>query len=563
MRWSRAQQLIAVLWSALFAVAWWSVAWGQNGQPAQQSTSIYAPEAALGTAFTYQGQLELNGALINDVCDFRFGLWDSPSGAGGQVGATLTRSAVPVAQGKFVIDTLDFGANAFGPEARWLEIEVRCPAGGGAYVKLAPRQRLTPAPASLYAASAPWNGLTDVPPGFADGVDNNSTYSAGAGLTLNGSQFNVNFAGSGGDDLAARSDHNHWGQTWMGDDWGLILDGNANYSNSAALVATARGGEGTGVQGLAALPNSSAGMLVPTGVSGISLVPAGGWGNRTYGVYGQAGSDGGYGVFGYGTYTGTAGLADGSSGRGVYGQATGGGGTGVWGDGPNGMYANSTVSNGNGIVATANTGTLAFGVWGISSQGYAGYFSGRVNVTGTLTKGGGAFRIDHPLNPANQYLQHSFVESPDMKNIYDGVVTLDANGEATVTMPDWFDALNRDFRYQLTCIGGYAPVYVAQEISGRQFRIAGGTPGLKVSWQVTGIRQDPWAEDNRIQVELAKPPEEAGTYLYPQGYGMPESLGLTYEREKALEVYDAPQARPVLGQDVWIGDAPASGEVQP
>lgn len=571
MTWSRAQRLIATLWAVLIAAALGTAAWGQSGQPASQVFSDEVPEVALGTAFTYQGQLKLNGSLVSDVCDFRFGLWDSAASATGQVGAGLSRPGVTVAQGQFVVSNLDFGAGAFGPDARWLEIEVRCPAGAGPYVKLSPRQRLTPAPASLYAAGAPWTGLTGVPPGFADGVDNNTTYSAGPGLGLNGTQFAVQFAGSGADNLVARSDHNHWGQTWTGDDWGLTLQANPNYVNSAALVSTAVGEEGTGVQGLVAPGGSSAGMLVPTAVSGISLAPAGSWGNRTYGVYGSAAGTGGYGLFGNGTYTGTAGLADGSSGRGVFGLATGGGGTGVYGKGPNGVYAESTVSSGNGIVATANTGSLAFGVWGISSEGYAGYFSGRVNVTGQLTKGSGAFRIDHPLDPENQYLQHSFVESPDMKNIYDGVVTLDANGEATVDLPEYFEVLNRDFRYQLTCIGGYAPVYIGQEIVNRQFRIAGGTPGLKVSWQVTGIRHDPWADDNRIQVEMPKPPEEVGTYLYPQGYGMPETLGLTYQREQTLAAQEGPQPRPALGHDYWLGDGsppagytvPPRGEVQP
>ena len=115
-------------------------------------------------------------------------------------------------------------------------------------------------------------------------------------------------------------------------------------------------------------------------------------------------------------------------------------------------------------------------------------------------------------------LSHSFVESPDMKNIYDGVVVLDKNGEAVVVLPDWFEALNRDFRYQLTCIGGYAPVYIAEEIKHNAFKIAGGTPGLKVSWQITGIRHDRWADENRIPVEEDKPAAEQGTYLYPQGF---------------------------------------------
>jgi hypothetical protein len=66
-------------------------------------------------------------------------------------------------------------------------------------------------------------------------------------------------------------------------------------------------------------------------------------------------------------------------------------------------------------------------------------------------------QIDHPLDPANRYLSHSFVESPDMKNIYDGVVTLNAAGEAVGSLPAYFAALNVEFRYQLTCIGGHAP----------------------------------------------------------------------------------------------------------
>gem|GEM_PF-6415545 len=96
-----------------------------------------------------------------------------------------------------------------------------------------------------------------------------------------------------------------------------------------------------------------------------------------------------------------------------------------------------------------------------SATGLALNVTGNAAVSGNLSKGGGSFKIDHPLNPENQYLYHSFVESPDMKNIYDGVVELNQNGEAWVTMPKWFQALNAEFRYQLTCIGGFANVYIA------------------------------------------------------------------------------------------------------
>src|SRR5439155_22785461 len=100
--------------------------------------------------------------------------------------------------------------------------------------------------------------------------------------------------------------------------------------------------------------------------------------------------------------------------------------------------------------------------------------------------------IDHPLDPTNKYLNHSAVESSDMKDIYDGVAVLDAKGEAVVEMPNWFEALNKDFRYQLTCIGSFAQVYIAEEIHNNRFKIAGGKPGMKVSWQVTGTRHDPY-----------------------------------------------------------------------
>jgi hypothetical protein len=134
------------------------------------------------------------------------------------------------------------------------------------------------------------------------------------------------------------------------------------------------------------------------------------------------------------------------------------------------------------------------------------------------------------MDPANKCLNHSFVESPDMLNIYNGIVTLDANGEAVVQLPTWFEALNKDFRYQLTCIGGFAPVYIAEKIRGNRFKIAGGTPGLEVSWQVTGIRQDAWANAHRIVVEEDKPDSERGYYLDPEFFGEPEEKSIRWLR---------------------------------
>lgn len=154
------------------------------------------------------------------------------------------------------------------------------------------------------------------------------------------------------------------------------------------------------------------------------------------------------------------------------------------------------------------------------SVGWAGLFQGRVAVIGYLSKGGGGFLIDHPVDPENKLLNHSFVESPDMKNIYDGVVVADSRGEAWVEMPSYFNALNQEFRYQLTTIGRPAQVYIAEEISANRFKIAGAAPGMKVSWQVTGVRQDRWAQTYYPGVEIQK--AERGQYLHPELYGQKE-----------------------------------------
>jgi hypothetical protein len=123
----------------------------------------------------------------------------------------------------------------------------------------------------------------------------------------------------------------------------------------------------------------------------------------------------------------------------------------------------------------------------------------------TMKKLGGSFSIDHPLDPKNQFLNHSFVESPDMMNIYNGTVTTDKHGVATVILPAYFEALNQDFRYQLTPVGQFAQAFVAERVKGNRFVIKTNKPGVEVSWQVTGIRHDAYANEHRIKVEEPKP----------------------------------------------------------
>lgn len=219
-----------------------------------------------------------------------------------------------------------------------------------------------------------------------------------------------------------------------------------------------------------------------------------------------------------------------------------------------GLAVDGSGGNNNyGVYGRAEYGISNYGVYGSSgynANDWAGYFSGKVKVTdnlfvndnlyvndtletGHLIKSSGTFKIDHPLDPENKYLYHSFVESPDMKNIYDGNVILNEEGRAVVQMPDWFDALNKDFRYQLTAMGVPGPgLYVAEEINGNQFTIAGGTPSMKVSWQVTGVRQDAYANMNRIKVEEDKAEADRGTYLHPEAFGKPETMKQGYDLNK-------------------------------
>jgi len=257
-------------------------------------------------------------------------------------------------------------------------------------------------------------------------------------------------------------------------------------------------------------------------VNGVALVARGG------GVYTGVAGDGANFYGG----SGPSGVGNGA-GNGIV--AVGGNSNNDQGNGGNGgvfmggnVLAGAEYGASNGVVATG--GANGYGIVANPGAGttIAGVFGGDVYVYGTLFKSAGSFKIDHPLDPENKTLSHSFVESPDMMNIYNGNAVLDGHGEVWITMPEWFEALNRDFRYQLTCIGGFAQVYIAEKMKGNRFKIAGGKPGLEVSWQVTGVRHDAFANQNRITVEEAKPDNERGLYLNPAAFGKPPSKGIGY-----------------------------------
>jgi hypothetical protein len=181
----------------------------------------------------------------------------------------------------------------------------------------------------------------------------------------------------------------------------------------------------------------------------------------------------------------------------------------------------------------------------------ATFNSGGLSVRGAFSATGGkSFKIDHPLDPANKYLVHTSVESPDMMNMYNGTVTTDKRGFAEVVLPDYFEALNRDFRYQLTAIGQFAQAIVAKKIVNNRFVIRTNKPGVEVSWQVTGIRHDVYANAYRTPTEQSKPLSERGRYLQPELFGAPPEQVISYrasEPSKGASHADVAAVREVAG----------------
>ena len=320
---------------------------------------------------------------------------------------------------------------------------------------------------------------------------------------------------------------------------------------------------GTGLEGGGTSGNVTLGVKVPLGLTGNTGWPVINAGNTlptpsAHGIRGETLA--GYGVFGQAT-SGTGVRGTSISGRGVHGETSSthgavegwntGTGPGVWGGNVNGklgylggkygVYGESSgykgylgFSDGSvvGQHSSGNYGYLGAADAGITARGYsgskAGIFTGDVQVTGALSKGSGSFKIDHPLDPEHKYLYHSFVESPDMMNVYNGNVVTDEEGRAVVELPAYFEALNRDFRYQLTVVGRFAQAIVEEEVTNNRFVIRTNLANVKVSWQVTGIRKDRYANAYRVPVEEVKSSEEQGLYLHPEVWDKPEELGVSW-----------------------------------
>jgi hypothetical protein len=308
--------------------------------------------------------------------------------------------------------------------------------------------------------------------------------------------------------------------------YGLSASSSGTGVHGVNSDTTGTGSGGDGVTGETSSPNGS-------GVAGIATATTGS--ELSYGVYGQdAGVNGdgvggnftginGSGVYGFATTNGS-GFSEGAAGVNF---STTGPSNGVFGstaspDGVGGLFENT----GAGLILLGRV-NQDFNLFTVDGFGDGG-FAGNLTVTGAIFAGTKDFKIDHPLDPANKYLYHASVESSEMMNIYTGNITTDGDGVATVQLPQWFEALNRDFRYQLTVIGQFAQAIVADEVANHHFRIRTDKPNVKVSWQVTGVRQDAFANAHPLRVEEEKASYDRGHYLHPELYGAPKSASINY-----------------------------------
>ncbi len=492
------------------------------------------PALAQGTVFTYQGRLDANGSAASGYYDFRFRLASDEFG-NTYIGSPVLTNGVSVLNGLFTT-TLDFG-EAFDGSDLWLQVDVRTNGTGG-YTALNPLQRFTATPYAQRAANAA--RIEGQPLAFVQNADNLTAGTLAdaripASITRDSEVMGIVLANDGpGSGLDADTLNGYSSSAFLKSSGLAAITGT---STMYPILRVTQNGTESGLQGFTVSTNSGkAGVVGQAGAAGPLI-------NSVAGVFGTSSSGRGVigsslasnGLFGHSSYgiaikgeslnsTAIEASSFDSSGT-AYGlkalHNSINGGAAVFGESP--FVALWGDSSGRWGVYGRSTGTSnSYGIYGTTVGGpgnYAGYFSGNVHVTGTLSKGGGSFKIDHPLDPENKFLSHSFVESPDMMNIYNGNVILNAEGEAWVRLPEYFQALNRDFRYQLTPVGGPGPnLHIADTVQNNRFRIAGGTPRLQVSWQITGIRQDAFANANRIVVEEPKQADERGSYLHPEAY---------------------------------------------
>lgn len=417
--------------------------------------------------------------------------------------------------------------------------------GGGGYSKVS-NVSLTPGASVTYAVGAA--GARSNPGGAGGDTyfcnsSSNCASIAGSAVVVGAKGGGGGSSGTGGTGGAAASGVGT--VKYSGGNGGSVTSGAIN--NAGGGGGGAAGPRGNGGNG---------GTVTSTETGGSGGGGAGGGGSGTNGsdgaypgtVNGGAGGNNAAGTGGAAENSGTTNAGTngggGSGGRWQAGGAATGGGTGGSGTdwdsthGAGGGGGGAGEDSGGGAAAGGNGGSYGGGSGGAASYGNttssagapgqgiivityavpAGYhtditlsgnvkFLGDLAITGALSKGSGTFEIDHPQFPHDWILRHSFVESPDAKNIYNGTAVFNSAGEAAITLPDYFDALNKSVRYQFFALGQAMPdLHIKEEEKDNRFVIGGGMPGGKVSWQVTGVRHDPYILAHPIIVEVLKGP---------------------------------------------------------
>ncbi len=311
-----------------------------------------------------------------------------------------------------------------------------------------------------------------------------------------------------------------------------VVSLDATFDNSASQLKFRMRTAGTPVDAMTILGsgyigigtnNPGAKLEVISTTSGTNTAIFRSQGAVSNGIYAEATGGGGGSAAWFNGLSNSNGLAAYAlTGLGIYGQASG----------SYGIYGKTLSASFGGVIGFSGNNSI-YGSLGHGNQ-YALLGVGDVLITGNLAKGSGTFKIDHPQDPENKYLIHSFVESPDMMNVYNGNVITDQTGSATVKLPDYFLALNKEFRYQLTAIGIFAQAIIAEEVNAaNEFKIKTDKPNVKISWQVTGIRQDAYANAHRIKDVVEKKGEEKGKYIHPELFNQPAAKGIYYKQPQA------------------------------
>jgi len=431
----------------------------------------------------YQGYLTdtLGNPITNPSVSMTFSIYDALSA--GNLKWNETQNTVSVNKGIF---SVLLGSVTIIPDSIFNNSAIRYLQLTVAGQVLSPRTRIV---SSAYAISSTYADTAAYARNYAP--DNKWTY-----LVSNGSDTTLQTGG-------------RWGLARQGN----ILYGNADSTHVNFGVACTTGTNGQNYK----FCTVGGGFLNLAGNEYASV--AGGSFNRASGYAGAV--EGGIGNIASG-YIAAAGGGFGNTAGGNYATVAGG-----MSNTASGVV--STMGGGYDNMASGDYSVVAGGIYDTAAADYSftanSYSKVPVDCIGStalngliataagqtrvgfLSKNAGSFTIDHPLDPEHKILNHYFVESPEMSNIYEGETVLDGSGRAEVILPDYFDALNRSPRIQLTGIGT-SDVYVVEKVKDNRF-VIGGKPGADVYWMVTGSRKDPSAEIARILMPVEQVKEGA------------------------------------------------------